>query len=66
MTAKDLYLQIEDKIHETLALCDIVSAAALSNDSILDSESVARVMNITVLNLRGIIDTCDYSMKEEG
>ena len=66
MTAKQLFIQIEDKIRESLALCDIVATAASSDDFELDSESVSRVMTIAIEDLRGVLEICTSEEVEEG
>ncbi len=64
MTARQLFIVIEDKLHESLALCDMVAAAAASEACELDSESVARVMAIAITDLREVIKTCEDSGSE--
>lgn len=66
MTAKRLFIKIEDKLRESLALCDIVSAAADSEGCVLDSDSVSRVMSIAISDLREILDVCTSGEVEEG
>lgn len=66
MTAKQLFIRIEDKMRESLALCDIVATAASSDGFELDSESVARVMAIAIMNMREILEICTSEEVEEG
>lgn len=63
MTARELYLQIEDKLSEALALCDVVALAG-GSESIIDSNSLERVMNIATSDLRGIIELCENATDE--
>lgn len=63
MTAKELYLQIEDKLGEALALCDVVALAG-GSESIIDSNSMERVMNIAVRDLKEIIERCESAANE--
>ena len=66
MTAKQLFIVIEDKLRESLALCDMVAAAAASEVCELDSDSVSRVMSIAISDLREILDVCTSDEVEEG
>ncbi len=65
MTAKQLFIQIEDKMRESLALCDIVATAASSDSFELDSESVSRVIAIAINDLREILEYCNSSTTED-
>ena len=65
MTAKQLFLKIEDKLHEAMALCDIVGAAASSDGFDLNSESVSRVMAIAVLDLHEVLEICTSETEEK-
>ena len=61
MTARELFIEIEDKLNESLALCYMVASAAASDGVELDSDSVARVMAIAVTDLREVIKICKDS-----
>ena len=65
MTAKQLFLKIEDKLHEAMALCDIVGAAASSDGFDLNSESISRVMTIAVLDLHEVLEICTREKKKK-
>ena len=66
MTARQLFIEIEDKLRESLALCDMVASAAVSEVCELDGESVSRVMAIAISDLRGIVEFCEGKADEEG
>lgn len=64
MTARELYIQIEDKLDEALAVCDVAMLAG-GSESIVDSNSLERVMNIAVRNLREVIECCENATNNE-
>lgn len=63
MTARELYLQIEDKLSEALALCDVVAMAA-GSESCLNPNSAERVMNIVISDLGEIVEFCENATDE--
>ena len=65
MTAKQLFIEVEDKLREALAMCDMTATAASSDGFELNSDSVMRVMNIAILDLREVIEKCEAASGEQ-
>lgn len=65
MTARQLFISIEDDLHDVQALCDMVAVAASSNELTLDSDSVVRVVGMALSTLNKVIDYCESQTKEK-
>lgn len=64
MTAKQLFIEIEEKLREALAMCDITGATACSDGTHIDNDSVARVMTVAVVDLGEVIEKCEAACEE--